>query len=83
MRAIRKAQDFVSLLGLGGFGLAKSVRNFLEAVAHLNRNAVEEDVKDIASDNETLHILGLRLNHRSDALAVSRRTNQEAKKLIT
>ena len=82
-RAKEKAQNLIRLLGLGGFNLRKLVSNVPEVEVDLNRNTENKDVKVIASDTETSHVLGLKWNHQSRTLVVSRRTSPQQKSLTT
>ena len=64
--------DLVNLLKFGGFCLTKFVSKF-PAID------VTAKVKNIASDSHHLnsHILGLKWNHGSDSLVISRGINRE------
>ena len=78
--ATRKAKDLVKLLSLGGFKLTKFVSNVRTIPPQVETDpTIPTETKEIPSTEESSHVLGLKLNHSSDTLAVSRGTNPEIK----
>ena len=82
--ATRKAEDLVKLLLLGGFKLTKLVSNVPSIPAQLATDpTTATEVKEIPSGEKSSHVLGLKWNHATDTLVVSRGTNPDIKPLVT
>ena len=78
--AARKAKDLVKLLSLGGFKLTKFVSNVRTFPPQVETDSTTPtETKEIPSTEESSHVLGLKWNHSSDTLVVSRGTNPEVK----
>ena len=85
--ATRKAKDLAKLLSLGGFKLTKFVSNVPTIPPQVETNSTSptetKETKEIPSTEESSHVLGLKWNHSSDTLVVSRGTNPEVKPKVT
>ena len=82
--ATRKAKDLVKLLSLGGFKLTKFVSNVRTIPPQVETDpTIPTETKEIPSTEESSHVLGLKWNHSSDTLVVSRGTNPEIKAKVT
>ena len=82
--ATRKAKDLVKLLSLGGFKLTKFVSNVRTIPPKVETDpTIPTETKEIPSTEESSHVLGLKWNHSSDTLVVSRGTNPEIKAKVT
>ena len=82
--ATRKAKDLVKLLSLGGFKLTKFVSNVRTIPPQVETDpTTPTETKEIPSTEESSHVLGLKWNHSSDTLVVSRGTNPEIKAKVT
>ena len=82
--ATRKAKDLVKLLSLGGFKLTKFVSNVRTIPPQVETDpSIPTETKEIPSTEESSHVLGLKWNHSSDTLVVSRGTNPEIKAKVT
>ena len=82
--ATRKAEDLVKLLSLGGFKLTKFVSNVPSIPAQMETDPTPAvEVKEIPSGEESSHVLGLKWNHATDTLVVSRGTNPDIKPTVT
>ena len=82
--ATRKAKDLVKLLSLGGFKLTKFVSNVPSIPAQFEPgfNAPTE-VKEIPNTEGSSHVLGLKWNHSTDTLVVSRGMKPDVKPNVT
>ena len=80
--ASNKAKEIVKLLAKGGFKLYKFVSNLNQLPTELESNLTPNQEKAIPSANES-HVLGLKWNHSSDTLVVSRGTCPDTTKSIT
>ena len=81
--AMRIIKDLVKLLELGGFRLTKIISIVHAFAENLNPSTnLISKVKDIGSGSYHLNcdVLGLKWNHGSDSLVVSRRVNHELTK---
>ena len=82
--ATRKAKDLVNLLSLGGFKLTKFVSNVPTIPPQLEADPTSPtEGKQIPSTENLSHVLGLKWNHSTDTLVVSRGTNPEVKPKVT
>ena len=82
--ATRKAKDLVNLLSLGGFKLTKFVSNVPTFPPQLEADPTQPtEGKEIPSTENSSHVLGLKWNHSTDTLVVSRGTNPEVKPKVT
>ena len=82
--ATRKAKDLVNLLSLGGFKLTKFVSNVPTIPPQLKTDPTSPtESKEIPSTENSSHVLGLKWNHSTDTLVVSRGTNPEVKPKVT
>ena len=82
--AARKAKGLVNLLLLGGFKLTKFVSNVRSIPPQVETDfTTPTETKEIPSTEESSHVLGLKWNHSSDTLVVSRGTNPEVKAKVT
>ena len=76
----RKAEDLVKLLSLGGFKLTKFVSNVRTIPPQVETDSTTpSETKEIQSTEESSDVLGLKWDHSSDSLVVSRGTNPEVK----
>ena len=78
--AAKKAQDLVEMLAKGGFKITKFVSNVPSLVNNVDANSqlsTESTEKVLATDEDTSHVLGLKWNHTSDTLVVSRGTTPD------
>ena len=80
-KASEEAPNLARLLRLGIFNLTKVVNNAPEIVAGLNRKIENKDVKVIASDNATSHLLGLGWKHQLDIFGSKSRKKPRIEKL--
>ena len=82
--ATQKAEDLVKLLSLGGFKLTKFLSNVPTIPPQLEADPTSPtEGKEIPSTENSSHVLGLKLNHNTDTLVVSRGTNPEVKPKVT
>ena len=84
--ATKKAQDLVEMLEKGGFKLTKFVSNVPSLVNNVDPNSqlsTESTEKVLATDEDTSHVLGLKWNHSSDTLVVSRGTTYDLNRPVT
>ena len=83
--ASNKAKDLVTMLAKGGFNLTKFVSNIDHLPAELQHSgkSAPADAKVIPKPDESSHVLGLKWNHASDTLIVSRGTSPDTNKTIT
>ena len=81
--ASNKAKDLVKLLAKGGFKLTKFVSNVSQLPTKLEPDLTSNEEKEIPSAEECSHVLGLKWNHSSDTLVVSRGTSHDTTKKIT
>ena len=81
--ASNKAKDLVTMLAKGGFNLTKFVSNIEHLPAELQHSGNSVDAKVIPKPGESSHVLGLKWNHASDTLIVSRGTSPDTNKTIT
>ena len=82
--ANRKAKDLVNLLSLGGFKLTKFVSNVPTIPPQLEADPTSPtEGKEIPSSENSSHVLGLKWNHSTDTLVVSRGTSPEVKPKVT
>ena len=83
--ATQKAEDLVKLRSLGGFNLTKFVsndRNILQQIEP-NSECQPNDGKQLPTTEESSHVLGLKWNHVSDTLVVSRGTTPDTNRTVT
>ena len=81
--ASNKAKHLVKLLARGGFKLTKFVSNVSQLPTKLEPDLTSNQEKAVPSAEEYSHVLGLKWNHSSDTLVVSRGTNPDTTKKIT
>ena len=82
--ATRKAKDLVTLLSLGGFKLTKFVSNVPSIPEKLEPGSnAPTEVKEIPNTEGSSHVLGLKWNHSTDTLVVSRGTKPDVKPNVT
>ena len=85
-KVTKKSVDLVKLCARGGFKLTKFVSNVPDlpkSVDPKGKQPTEGDVKTIAAEEESSHVLGLKWNHRLDTLVVSRGTSPDLSRPIT
>ena len=82
--AAQKAKDLL-LLSLGGFELTKFVSNDQKILNQIELDSENQsnDGKQLPTQDETSHVLGLKWNHKSDTLVVSRGTTPETQRTVT
>ena len=82
--ATRKAKDLVTILSLGGFKLTKFVSNvpFIPAKLEADPNAPTK-LREIPYTEDSSDVLGLKWNHSTDTLVVSRGTKPDMKRNVT
>ena len=83
--ATQKEKDLVKLLSLGGFNLTKFVSNdrYILQQIEPNSECQPNDGKQLPTTEESPHVLGLKWNHVSDTLVVSRGTTPDTKRTVT
>ena len=75
-RALIRPKELVHLFHLGGFKLTKVVSNVQDLADRIDGSALSIEPKVIVSSKEeSMHVLGLKLDHNNDTLVVSRGTN--------
>ena len=83
-RALIRSKELVHLLHLGGFKLTKFVSNVPDLADQIDGSAQSTEPKVIVSSKEeSMHVLGLKLDHNNDTLVVSRGTNSTITKSLT
>ena len=85
--ALRRSKDLVELLDKGGFKLTKFASNFPALTAELNVSELPLDTEQTKAISDTLgassHVLGLKWDHSSDSLVVSRGINKDVPSALT
>ena len=82
--ATRKVKDLVTLLSLGGFKLTKFVSNVPSIPAQLEPGSnAPTEVKEFPNTEDLSHVLGLKWNHSTETLLVSRGTKPDVKPNVT
>ena len=82
--ALIKSKKLVHLLHLGGFKLTKFVSNVPDLADRVDGSAQSTEPKVIVSSKEeSMHVLGLKWDHNTDTLVVSRGTNSTITKSLT
>ena len=83
--ATQKAKDLVKLLSLCGFNLTKFVSKDPKILQQIDSNSEYQpnDGKQLPTTEESSHVLGLKWNHDSDTLVVSRGTSPETNRTVT
>ena len=83
--ATQKAKDLVKMLSLGGFNLTKFVSNdrYILQQIEPNSECQPNDGKQLPTTEESSHVLGLKWNHVSDTLVVSRGTTSDTNRTVT
>ena len=82
--ATRKSKDLVTLLSLGGFKFKKFVSSVPSILAKLEPGSnAPTEVKEIPITEDSSHVLGLKWNHSTDTLIVSRGTKPDVKPNVT
>ena len=82
--AAQKAKDLVKMLSKGGFKLTKFIYDtkILNRIEPDSENQIN-DGKQLLKQDESSHVLGLKWNHKSDTLVVSRGTTPETQRTVT
>ena len=84
--ATQKGKDLVKLLSLGGFNIMKFVsnddQNILQDIEP-NSECQPNDGKQLPTTEKSSHVLGLKWNHVSDTLVVSRGTTPDTNRTVT
>ena len=80
-----KANDFVKMLAKGGFTLTKLVSNVRGVLPTLNRieNPTNGNVKALAANEESSHVLGQKGIYRFDTLVLSHGTSPDRNRTVT
>ena len=85
IEASKKAKELVKMLALGGFNLTKFVSNVpsipIEVDPSSDNRTTEE--KEIPTAEKFSHVLGLKWNHSTDTLVVSRGTSPNTDRNVT
>ena len=85
IEASNKAKDLVKMLALGGFKLTKFVSNVpsipIEVDPNSDTRTTEE--KEIPTAEKFSHVLGMKWNHSTDTLVVSRGTSPNTDRKVT
>ena len=82
--ATQKAKDLVKLPSLGGFKQTKFLSNVPTIPPQLEADPTSPtEGKEIPSTENSSHVLGLKWNHNTGTLVVSRGTNPEVKPKVT
>ena len=83
--ATEKAQDLVKMLAKGGFTLTKFVSNVRGVLSALNRKQklMDGNVKALAAEDESSHVLGLKWNYQFDTLVFSNGTSPDRNRTLT
>ena len=75
-RALIRSKELVHLLHLSGFKLTKFVSNLPDLADQIDGSAQSTEPKVIVSSKEeSMHVLGLKWDHKNETLVVSRGTN--------
>ena len=83
-RALIRSKELVHLLHLGGFKLTKFVSNVPDLADQIDGSAQSTEPKVIVSSKEeSMHVLGLKWDHNSDTLVVSKGTNSTITRSLT
>ena len=82
-RALIRSKELVHLLHLGGFKLTKFVSNVPDLADRIDGSAHFTEPKVIVSSEESMHVLGLKWDHKNDTLVVSRGTTSTITKSLT
>ena len=83
-RALIKSKELVHFLHLVGFKLTKFVSNVPDLADRIDGSAQSTEPKVIVSSKEeSMHVLGLKWDHKNDTLVVSRGTNSTITKSLT
>ena len=83
-RALIKSKELVQLLHLEGFKLTKFVSNVPDLADGIDGSAQSTELKVIVSSKEeSMHVLGLKWNHKNDTRVVCRGANSTITKRIT
>ena len=85
--ALKRSKDLVELLAKGGFKLTMFACNFPALTAELNESELPLDTEQTKSISDILgtssHVLGLKWDHSSDCLVVSRGINKDVPSTLT
>ena len=85
--ALRRSKDLVELLAKGRFKLTKFASSFPALTAELNVSVLPLDTEQTKAISDTLgtssHVLGLKWDHSSDSLVVSRGINRNVPSALT
>ena len=83
--AAQKAKDLVKMLLLGGFKLTKFVSNDSKILNQIEPDSENQsnDGKQLPTQDESSHVLGLKWNHKSDTLVVSRGTTPDTQRTVS
>ena len=83
-RDLIRSKELVHLLHLGVFKLTKFVSNVQDLADRIDGSAQSTEPKVIVSSKEeTMHVLGLKWDHKNGTLVVSRGTNSTFTKSLT
>ena len=85
IEASNKAKDLVKMLALGGFKLTKFVSNVPSIPIEVDPNSdtrITEE-KEIPTAEKFSHVLGMKWNHSTDTLVVSRGTSPNTDRNVT
>ena len=83
--AFQKAKDLTKLLSIGRFKLTKFMSNDSNILQKIesNPNSQTNDGNPLLTTEESSHVLGLKWNHASDTLVVSRGTTPDTNRTVT
>ena len=83
--AAEKAKDLVKMLSLGGFKLTKFILNYPKILKLIEPDSQiqSNDGKQLQKQDESSHVLGLKWNHKSDTLVVSRGVTPDTLRTVT
>ena len=83
-KALIRSKELVQFLHQGGFKLTKFVSNVPDLADQIDESAQSTEPRVIVSSNEeSMHVLGLKWDHNSDTLVVSRSTNSTITRSLT
>ena len=83
--AAQKAKDLLKMSSIGGFKLTKFISNDPKILTQIEPDSENQsnDGKQLLKQDESSHVLGLKWNHKSDTLIVSRGTTPDTQRTVT
>ena len=83
--AAEKPKDLVKMLSLGSFKFTNFISNDPKSLNQIEPDAENRsnDGKQLLKQDKSFHVLGLKWNHKSDTLVVSRGTTPDTQRSVT